>query len=670
MFGYRREIDGLRALAVVPVILFHAGFEAFSGGFVGVDVFFVISGYLITSIILTQKAAGTFSLLDFYERRARRILPALFLVMAVCIPFAWLWLMPSDMKDFSQSLVAVSVFASNILFWRESGYFDSAAELKPLLHTWSLAVEEQYYVLFPLFLLVMWHFAKRWTVATLAVIAALSFALAQWGAYNKPAATFFLLPTRGWEIAIGALIAFYFARYPKLQLQRPAQEIGSLIGLSLILYAVFAYSKETPFPSAYALAPTLGTALIILCTTSSTLVGRILTTKAFVGIGLISYSAYLWHQPMFAFARQIALTEPSAALYSSLVFLSLFMAALSWRFVEKPFRSPTEFDRKYILLSASAATIFFVGVGSYGHFTSKDNLSLAWLDGDTPKKYAGIVRNGVECSARNPLETCAIGNSNAPLKIVIAGDSHARALTEVAEYMSRQGQFEFFDLSAGGCPFMLGMDAYINGVISKSCDSHYQQKRIDFLATIPPAVILLHSRFPLYLNGRGFDNTIGGVEHRVHYVMARANHTTLNERYEQQKDALEKTIAELLKLNHEVIIISGVPTNGWDPIMRLKRLEKLGLAATHEARENLMRIPLSAVKKELDLSGQMMYEISRRYPRVKIVDPKTIICDSAYCSSISENKILYADRDHLSFEGAIKVFDRVSSELGLKRDVR
>jgi peptidoglycan/LPS O-acetylase OafA/YrhL len=191
MFNYRREIDGLRAVAVVSVILFHTGFSPFKGGFVGVDVFFVISGYLITSIILTHKEAGTFSLLNFYERRARRILPALFFIMAVCIPFAWLWLLPGDMKDFSKSLIAVSIFASNILFWRESDYFDAAAELKPLLHTWSLAVEEQYYVLFPIFLLVMWRFAKRWTAATLTAIAILSFAIAQWGAYNNQAAASF-----------------------------------------------------------------------------------------------------------------------------------------------------------------------------------------------------------------------------------------------------------------------------------------------------------------------------------------------------------------------------------------------------------------------------------------------------------------------------------------------
>lgn len=207
---YRREIDGLRALAVLPVIFFHAGFKAFEGGFVGVDIFFVISGYLITNIILSDLNAGKFSIVTFYERRARRILPALFFVMLCCLPFAWLWLVPTHLEDFCQSMAAVSVFSSNILFWRESGYFGVASELKPLLHTWSLAVEEQYYLFFPLFLLGLWKLRKRWIFGSLALVAIVSLLLAQWGAYNKPAATFFLLPTRGWELAIGALIAFYF----------------------------------------------------------------------------------------------------------------------------------------------------------------------------------------------------------------------------------------------------------------------------------------------------------------------------------------------------------------------------------------------------------------------------------------------------------------------------
>ena len=164
---YRKEIDGLRAIAVIPVILFHAGFDRFSGGYVGVDIFFVISGYLITTIILHEKQSGNFSLVNFYERRARRILPALFFVMLISLPFAFLWLTPSNHKDFSQSLTSVAFFSSNILFWLETGYFDAASESKPLLHTWSLAVEEQYYVLFPLFLMLVWHFRKRWLLCHL-----------------------------------------------------------------------------------------------------------------------------------------------------------------------------------------------------------------------------------------------------------------------------------------------------------------------------------------------------------------------------------------------------------------------------------------------------------------------------------------------------------------------
>lgn len=191
---YRPEIDGLRALAVLSVIFFHAGFQLFRGGFIGVDIFFVISGYLITAIILAELESGGFSLLNFYERRARRILPALYVVMAVCLPIAWLWLMPSDAEEFSKSAMAVLVFASNIFFWHQSDYFDVATELKPLLHTWSLGIEEQFYVLFPIGLLWAWRLGRKKVVVLLAIVSLLSLGLAHYGAHSHPTAAFFYCP--------------------------------------------------------------------------------------------------------------------------------------------------------------------------------------------------------------------------------------------------------------------------------------------------------------------------------------------------------------------------------------------------------------------------------------------------------------------------------------------
>lgn len=309
---YRAEIDGLRALAVVPVILFHAGFELFSGGFVGVDVFFVISGYLITTILIEDIESKRFSIINFYERRARRILPALFFVMLMCIPFAWMWMLPSQMEDFSQSLIAVSLFASNIWFWRESGYFDTAAEEKPLLHTWSLAVEEQYYLIFPIFLILAWRFGKNRVFWMIVVMAAISLLMSEWGWRKHPTANFYLLPTRAWELFAGSIAAFVVHKQG-VQKNNPL----ALAGLAAIVFSIFFYDEATPFPSVYALVPVLGVVLLVLYADKDTFTAKLLSTKGFVGIGLMSYSAYLWHQPLFAFARISSMNTFSDEIYFS-----------------------------------------------------------------------------------------------------------------------------------------------------------------------------------------------------------------------------------------------------------------------------------------------------------------------------------------------------------------
>ena len=455
---YRAEIDGLRALAVIPVILYHAGFKLFSGGYVGVDVFFVISGYLITTIILAELEAGTFSLIHFYERRARRILPALFVVMFVCLPFAWFWLLPDAMKQFSESLVAVSTFASNILFWRTSGYFDTATELKPLIHTWSLAVEEQYYVLFPLFLMLAWKLGKRWIVGLLAVVFVISLAGAQWLSATHPSFNFFMLPTRGWELLIGAFIAFYYSRHNIKKHHHFIEQLGSLIGLLLITYSVFAYNDQTPFPSVYALVPTLGAALIIIFATHKTIVGKLLGSKLFVALGLVSYSAYLWHQPMFAFARERSLDEPSLYLMSALAILSFGFAYLSWKYVERPFRNKHRISRNKVFAYGALCSALFIGIGLAGYLckgfesrlSATEQALLSYVHwGDS--NYVGIYRMGTcflepEQSYKSFSDDCLPKNINS--SVLIWGDSHAASLS----LGMRQVFPNVVQYTASGCP--------------------------------------------------------------------------------------------------------------------------------------------------------------------------------------------------------------------------
>lgn len=355
---HRPEIDGLRAIAVVPVILFHARIGPFQGGYVGVDVFFVISGFLITSIIIEALEQNRFSFLEFYSRRARRILPALLLIVLLTIPAAWMILLPEDFKQFSESVGAVGAFASNILFWMKSGYFAAGSENDPLLHTWSLAVEEQFYIGFPLLLLAVWRIQRNAVVFVLVGIFVASLVLCQWASLGHPDANFYLTPTRAWELMLGGLATLYVHRYSL----RPNALVG-WAGLLMILISIFVYDSRTPFPSLYALLPTVGTMLVLVCADGTTSPGRLLGTRVFVTIGAISYSAYLWHQPMFALARIKAHGHPGLAVMVGLTLATLCLAYLSWRFVEQPCRKARLPARKVVLAGASVS-LGLLAIGS------------------------------------------------------------------------------------------------------------------------------------------------------------------------------------------------------------------------------------------------------------------------------------------------------------------
>lgn len=298
---HRPDIDGLRALAIVPVCFYHAGLPAFSGGFVGVSVFFVISGYLMAKLIGSGLDRGEFSLLDFYQRRVRRIFPALIFALVVLLLIAAVLATPKLFEDFGATLAATSLFASNILLWHKTAnYFDTPTEWNPLLHTWSLGVEEQFYILFPLFLMAVWRFGRRLRIGLMAAVALVSFALSVWGTANAPTAAFYLLPARAWELLLGSLVAFWAMRGeqsgPRGGHGYWIGTAGSLAGLLLIVWSLFAYDRDMEFPGASALVPTVGAALLIhFGHDGVNPVARLMGLAPLTFIGRISYSLYLWH---------------------------------------------------------------------------------------------------------------------------------------------------------------------------------------------------------------------------------------------------------------------------------------------------------------------------------------------------------------------------------------
>lgn len=425
MLRYRPEIDGLRAVAVVPVIAFHAGLAGWQGGFVGVDVFFVLSGYLVTLLILADGDA--FSLRRFYERRARRILPALLVVLTAAAAAAWWWLLPADLVAFSKSLAAVLALGSNVYFWRSAlDYFAKPTELTPLLHTWSLAVEEQYYLFFPLVVLALRRLAPAWLGVTLVGLAAASFTLAQWATTRSPNAAFFLLPTRGWELLVGAWLAWRASARAEpwpVTRTRPAREALASSGLVLIGVAVVG-AWPGAVPGLGAIAPVLGTALVIIAATPDTVVGRVLAWPALVGLGLVSYSAYLWHQPLFAYARVLSPTPPSSAALVALAITAFVLAALTWRYVEQPWRDRRRTSRRQLVTAVLTGAVILTAVSAAGVATRG---ALFRYDVADRPLVSGEVGGSAYVVARfDARRTVAFDAADPRPRLLVIGDSFAQ----------------------------------------------------------------------------------------------------------------------------------------------------------------------------------------------------------------------------------------------------
>ena len=365
--NYRPEIDGLRAIAVGVVILYHAqitifGNETFKGGFIGVDIFFVISGYLITSIIFKELiTTGSFSFKHFYERRIRRILPVLIFVMLASLPFAWMYLLPINFIDFSKSILYSLGFSSNFYFWHSGEQYGAESGLlKPFLHTWSLSVEEQYYIFFPVLLIFIFKYFKQTLPIILFISLITSLLIADWGSKNYTSATFYFVHSRMWELLAGSLLAYYEITSGQRSKYQKLNRIFPSIGLFLILHSVFFFNDKMFHPSFFTLSPIVGVCLIIWFSSKDEIVTKILSTKLFVGIGLISYSLYLWHYPVFAFARIIEITEGSLLKKILLGITILILSIISYFLIERPSRNKN--NKFKIIISFIIISSFFLAI--------------------------------------------------------------------------------------------------------------------------------------------------------------------------------------------------------------------------------------------------------------------------------------------------------------------
>jgi peptidoglycan/LPS O-acetylase OafA/YrhL len=670
---YRSEVDGLRALAVIPVILFHAGVPGFNGGYVGVDVFFVISGYLITSILLKDIEAGKFSIAGFYERRARRILPALFFVILCTIPFAWKWMPPTQLKDYSESLVATTFFFSNFLFWKEVGYFAAAAAEKPLLHTWSLAIEEQFYLFFPVLLWTFMIFGRRKSVLALGFIALVSFGVSTWAYAPDSATNFYLIHSRAWELLIGSLLVFLEEK--KLhtdKFSQPWAQTLAGIGLTLIIVPVFVYSERTPNSGNYTLLPVVGTCLILAFATPATYIGRILSHRFIVSIGLVSYSAYLWHQPIFAFARLREINDPGGFLIGILIGLTTILAYLSWRYVERPFRDRNQICRKDIFKFTFIAAVIVGAIGLVGgmsnfrymRFSNKEILA---LEPQSSTEY--------DCEWHTPLlafpkiETCYFGAPTSGPPIILWGDSHADALLAAADEAFKRNSLVGWRVRNDYCHPIVGI--YGSRKFSRDrvvqCEKS-QTALMDFLKSFKPraTIIAIRWTFRLYpIEGKidelGYDNGEGGVEkesYRTYFVPGPDGALLLDG--VSKAEATKDFITSFGILGAPVIVQYPVPETGWNiPNLNFKYLVSTGeIPATISTSASRFEERNAFVRETLDST---IHD-----PDILAIKPSDLLCNSFVanrCIAQTHGVPLYFDDDHLSRNGAELIISKILEKL-------
>jgi peptidoglycan/LPS O-acetylase OafA/YrhL len=643
--SYRPDIDGLRAAAILSVVFYHAGLPGFSGGFTGVDIFFVISGYLIGGHIFAELVSGTFSFLRFYQRRAKRILPAFYVVLAFSTLVALVLLSPLEATSFAKMAIASILSASNLHLLRSTSYFQSANELNPLLMTWSLGVEEQFYAVIPFLLVLVNRVRSGFLLPTVVALSALSFALA-WGELgHHPNSVFYALPYRAWELGAGVtLAAIESASKPRKAMSAGWCLVLSLAGLALMLEPIFLLTPKTPFPGPAAVPSVLGTAALI-ASRASWLNRKILSVSGFVYLGRVSYSWYLWHWPLLAFLRIVSGRDLPREAITVTIAISLAAAMLSYHFVEQPFRGASGAPVS-LLLRYAGASLCFLAI-----------LAGLWISHGLPARYQADIPE----EARTPdpclsnygtdkpnLSFPCYNSTDTRPAVVLWGDSHASALAPVlAEIANAQG-YNFIELTRSACLPTLDQRALTATPLDpqniEEC-VRFNRRTLDLIQSDQRArIVILAGRWANNFfqdSGWGKD---GGSD--VSRVNAKRNELTTS---------LGLVVEGIQGEGKRVILIDDVPNFNFDPalvFLNSRMPLRHSLAAWLGFEEEPLGFAPDGHFTEDKISSSILTQIRQMSADIEVVDPKVMLCNGNLCAYMIDNQLLYSDNQHLTAAGA------------------
>ena len=657
---YRPDIDGLRAIAVLAVISFHAYPDRITGGFVGVDIFFVISGFLISGIVFRNLESKSFSYLDFYARRAKRIFPALLAVLFTSFALGWFALLPTEYKQFGKHLAAASTFVSNFVLWDESGYFDTASDMKPLLHLWTLAIEEQFYAVWPILLGVAYKW-KRNFLATTIGIALISFSINIYAIEPFPAATFYSPLTRFWELMAGGVLAYIVSHNPEYIPKKKYWLSG--IGLLLIAFGIFILTKAG-YPGWWALIPTLGAVLLISAGPDTWLNRHILSNKFAVRIGLISYPLYLWHWPLLAYAR-IASEQHSLPimLNGGAILISVALATLTFRYIELPIRFGKYSKIAITLLSALMVTSGILGCMTYLNdgFRSREKMMLLTEKADNLEfgtHWNGWETDTQHCKKNGQRAGCKILKSMGEPEIAVIGDSHAVHLaTGLAEFFRERHENIIIEYSAACMPFF---EVQMSGKTYFSCADHFNERALNSAIQSPYIkTIILSGYADLYIH----DNR--GVEMNNNSIAASGfSPLFLTEQGKMNASAfrisMANTLERLVGAGKKVIFLVDIPELYFDPHECIS-IRPLTIG------QHTLRSPCTINRKAFDQRSMVYHQIvdeeELRFPSVKFIRGYLALCDRDKCYASINDNLFYISSDHLSPSGSRYLIESIKNNL-------